>query len=74
MNTQYRVSLSFEVEISMNSVSEIWWDMTDTDIRNELASEGNDVKFYIRHRLDPEEILDSGAIQKAMVTHVEVTE
>ena len=72
MNTQFRVSLSFEVSIDL--------DMTEQDIRYELGSEGSeplpdeDVEFYIRHYLDPEFILESGLIQTAIVTHVEVKE
>ena len=74
MNTKFRVSLSFEVDISMNAVEGIWWDMNYTELRDELAREGKDVKFYIQHRLDKEEILDAGWNQKATVTHVEVKE
>lgn len=74
MNTKFRVSLSFEVDISMNAVEGIWWDMNYTELRDELAREGKDVKFYIQHRLDKEEILSTGWNQKATVTHVEVKE
>lgn len=74
MNTKFRVSLSFEVDISMNAVEGIWWDMNYTELRDELASEGKDVKFYIQHRLDKEEILMAGWNQKATVTNVEVLE
>ena len=74
MNTKFRVSLSFEVDISMNDAEGIWWDMNYTELRDELAREGKDVKFYIQHRLDKEEILMAGWNQKATVTNVEVLE
>lgn len=74
MNTKFRVSLSFEVDIRMNDVAAIWWDDNYTELRDEIAREGKDVKFYIQHRLDKEEILSGGWNQKATVTNVEVIE
>ena len=77
MKTEWSVSLSFEGSIDLDMC---WWEITEQKIRIELGLEESkpltdeDVKFYIRHYLDPENILENASIQKSMVTHVEVTE
>lgn len=77
MNTQFRVSLSFEVNLDLEELND---GITEQDIRNEFGRDGceplvdEEVKSYIQHRLDPENILENASIQKSMVTHVEVTE
>ena len=72
MQTEFTVSLSFEVFIDLNGFD--GEEITEQDIQNAFASldpvSPKGVKYFVENYLDPEDIFRAGSVQTAKINWV----
>lgn len=70
MKNEYLVSLSFDVVVDLHDFG--GEEITEQDILNAFGAEERElsdpeVKYFIEHCLEPEDLFDNGSLQKATV-------